>query len=158
MGQSTGVIHCVFDQILNLLNCFTTPNKNLGREGTSDRETLASKSLFQVKFKKSRHLGLESISICSMKSLYPSLPFVYMFRRDNSAIGWSSEVSRTTFKLDEGTIKTPIPKCCLYWCFVWGGVAILWVLNLVRNTVLNSCRIWSTTQLNTPPQPHTIFI
>ncbi len=33
----TGVIHCVFDQILNLKNCFTTPNKNLGGEGASDR-------------------------------------------------------------------------------------------------------------------------
>jgi hypothetical protein len=31
------------------------------------------------------------------------------------------------------------------------------VLNLVRNRVLNSCRIWSTTQLNIPlpHQPHT---
>ncbi len=25
----TGVIHCVFDQTLNVQNCFTTPNKNL---------------------------------------------------------------------------------------------------------------------------------
>jgi hypothetical protein len=33
--------------------------------------------------------------------------------------------------------------------FVWGGVAILYVLNLV----LNSRRIWYTTQLNTPPPP-----
>ncbi len=58
---------------------------------------------------------------------------------------------------DERTIKTPIPKYRLYWCFCfWGGVAILKVLNLVRNRVLNSCRIWSTTQLNTlpPPTPH----
>ncbi len=42
--------------------------------------------------------------------------------------------------------------------FVWGGVAILLVLNLVRNRVLNFCRIWSTTQLNTPtplPRSHT---
>jgi hypothetical protein len=30
---TTGVIHCVFDQIPNLQNCFTTPNKNLGGEG-----------------------------------------------------------------------------------------------------------------------------
>ncbi len=37
--------------------------------------------------------------------------------------------------------------------FVWGGVAILWVLNVVRNRVLNSCRIWSITQLNTTPRP-----
>ncbi len=42
--------------------------------------------------------------------------------------------------------------------FVWGGVAILQVLNLVRNRVLNSCRIWSTTQLSPPPpQPHTVY-
>jgi hypothetical protein len=34
---STGVIHCVFDQIPNLQNRFTTPNKNLGGERASDR-------------------------------------------------------------------------------------------------------------------------
>jgi hypothetical protein len=36
---STGVIHCVFDQIPNVQNCFATPNKNhknLGGEGSSD--------------------------------------------------------------------------------------------------------------------------
>jgi hypothetical protein len=22
--------------------------------------------------------------------------------------------------MEEGTLKTPIPKCCLYWSFVWG--------------------------------------
>jgi hypothetical protein len=41
--------------------------------------------------------------------------------------------------------------------FVWGDVSVLLGLNLVRNRVLNSCRIWSTTQLNTPsltPHPH----
>jgi hypothetical protein len=30
-------IYCVFDQIPNIQNCFTTPNKNLGGEGASDR-------------------------------------------------------------------------------------------------------------------------
>ncbi len=34
---------------------------------------------------------------------------------------------------------------CLRWC-----LAIVYVLNLVRYSVLNSCRIWSTTELNTP--------
>ncbi len=34
---STGVLHCVFDQILNLQNCFTTPNKNRGGAGASNR-------------------------------------------------------------------------------------------------------------------------
>jgi hypothetical protein len=32
VGGTTGVIHCVFDQIPNLPNCFTNPNKNLGGE------------------------------------------------------------------------------------------------------------------------------
>jgi hypothetical protein len=28
--------------------------------------------------------------------------------------------------MDEGILKTPIPKCRLYWSFfIWGGVAIL---------------------------------
>ncbi len=34
---STGVIHCVSDQIPNLQNCFAAPNKDLGGEGASDR-------------------------------------------------------------------------------------------------------------------------
>jgi hypothetical protein len=42
--RASGVIHCQYDQIPNLhncikkrKNCFTTPNKNLGGEGASDR-------------------------------------------------------------------------------------------------------------------------
>jgi hypothetical protein len=42
----------------------------------------------------------------------------------------------------------------LVFLFVWGGGAILLVMNLARDTVLNSCRIWSTTR----PQPHTVCI
>jgi hypothetical protein len=30
-------VHCIFDQIPNLQNCFTTINKNLGGDGASDR-------------------------------------------------------------------------------------------------------------------------
>jgi hypothetical protein len=62
--------------------------------------------------------------------------------------------------MGEGTIKTTIPKCRLYLCFCLGGVANLQVLNLVRNRVLNSCRLWSTTQLNTlpPPATHCLYI
>jgi hypothetical protein len=33
----SGVIHCVFGQILNLQNCFTNRNKNQEGEGASDR-------------------------------------------------------------------------------------------------------------------------
>jgi hypothetical protein len=35
--SSAGVIHCVFDQIPNIQNYYTTPNENLGWEGASDR-------------------------------------------------------------------------------------------------------------------------
>ncbi len=44
----------------------------------------------------------------------------------------------------EETLKTPIPKCYRYSSFLFGvvhGVAILWVLNLVRNRVFYSCRM-----------------
>jgi hypothetical protein len=37
--------------------------------------------------------------------------------------------------------------------FVWCGLAVLKVLNVVRNRVLNFLKIWYTTQLNTPPPP-----
>jgi hypothetical protein len=50
-----------FDQILNLQNCFTTPNKNLEEEGASDRETPAARSLYRPTLNKSRQLGLESL-------------------------------------------------------------------------------------------------
>jgi hypothetical protein len=62
----TGVLHCVFGQILNP-SCFATPNKNLGGEGVSDRETPAAKYLYWSIFKKSRHLGFSVfIDIWSM--------------------------------------------------------------------------------------------
>ncbi len=41
--------------------------------------------------------------------------------------------------------------------FVWGGKAILKVMNLVRNRILNSRRKGSPTQLDTPA-PHTVCI
>ncbi len=47
---STGVIHRVFDQIPNLQNCFTTPNKNLEGEGASDRLNTFRQIPLQVDF------------------------------------------------------------------------------------------------------------
>ncbi len=41
---------------------FYSPNKNPEWEGASDRETPAAKYLYWSIFKKSRHLGFESIS------------------------------------------------------------------------------------------------
>jgi hypothetical protein len=48
-GAYTGVIHCIFDQIPNLQNCFTTPN--ITKAG------LWLRHLPPSSFKKSRHLG-----------------------------------------------------------------------------------------------------
>jgi hypothetical protein len=36
----TGVIQCIFDQIPNLQNCFTTPDKNLGGEGAARKDDI----------------------------------------------------------------------------------------------------------------------
>jgi hypothetical protein len=40
----------MFDKIQNLQNCYTTPNKNLGGEGGSDRLTPTAKSPFTNQF------------------------------------------------------------------------------------------------------------
>ncbi len=50
--------------------------------------------------------------------------------------------------MDEGSIKTTIPKCSLYWRFCLG-----WCTKFVgsESGQKHSCRIWSTTQLNNPP-------
>ncbi len=51
------------------------------------------------------------------------------------------------------------PPLLGFWLFVCGGgLAILKVLNLVRYSMLNCCRIWSPTGLNTPTpsQPHNV--
>jgi hypothetical protein len=62
----------VFDQIPNLQNCCTTPNKNLGGEGASDRSTPAAESLYRSIFKKSRHLGFGVFkTIWAIRSTYP---------------------------------------------------------------------------------------
>ncbi len=56
--------------------------------------------------------------------------------------------------MDDGIIKTPIPKCRLYWCFCLG-----WCINFVdsesgRNRVLLlQNMVYSTTQ-QPPPPPH----
>jgi hypothetical protein len=64
--------------------------------------------------------------------------------------------------MDEGTIKTPIPKCRLYWCFCLG-----WCNNfegsetdqkqsvkLLQNMVYNATQHPTTL----PSQPHTVCI
>jgi hypothetical protein len=65
--------------------------------------------------------------------------------------------------MDEGTLKTPIPKCRLYWCFCLG-----WCSNLAgsesglkQSVKLLQNMIYNTTQHPPPhphPQPHTVCI
>jgi hypothetical protein len=59
--ESTGDIPCVFDQIPNLQNCFTTPNKNLGGEGPQT-DTHLPPSPFTGPFFRKSDLELDSIS------------------------------------------------------------------------------------------------
>ncbi len=59
--------------------------------------------------------------------------------------------------MDEGTLNQSL-NVVFTGHFVWGGEAIWQVLNLVKNRVSNSCRIWSTVQFIPPPQTHTVRI
>jgi hypothetical protein len=53
--------------------------------------------------------------------------------------------------MDEGTIKAPIPKCRLYGCFVWGGVAVF-----VGSDGQKQNMVYNTTQQPLiPPHTHT---
>ncbi len=81
----TGVIHCVFDQIPNLQNCFTTPNKNLGGKGGFRQVNTFRQVHLQVIFKKSRHLGLESLSY-----LVHGLAYTYGHALEE-AVNWEGE-------------------------------------------------------------------
>jgi hypothetical protein len=57
-GEHTGVIHCAFDQIPNLQNCFTNPNQKSRRGGglrqinTCSQVPLLVKPTFRVCCKK----------------------------------------------------------------------------------------------------------
>jgi hypothetical protein len=62
--------------------------------------------------------------------------------------------------MDEGTLKTPIPKCRLYWSFFFG---VVYSSNFVgsesgrkQSVKLLQNMVYNTTQY--PPQPHTICI
>jgi hypothetical protein len=63
--------------------------------------------------------------------------------------------------MDEGTKKTPIPKCRLYWCFCLG-----WCSNFVgsesgqkQSVKLLQNMVYNTTQHLTPPPPsHTLSV
>ncbi len=58
----SGVIHSVIYQIPNLQNCFTTPDIKPWGGGGLIQITPAARSLYRSIFKKSRHIGTESIS------------------------------------------------------------------------------------------------
>jgi hypothetical protein len=67
-----------------------------------------------------------------------------------------------TTGMDEGTKKTPIPKCRLYWCF-----CLEWCINFVgsesgqkQRVKLLQNMVYNTTQINTPPPTatHCLYI
>jgi hypothetical protein len=64
--------------------------------------------------------------------------------------------------MDEGTIKTPIPKCRLYWCFcLEGGSNFVGSESGQKQSVkLLQNMVYNTTQHPPPPppQPHTVWI
>ncbi len=85
----TGVVHCVFDQISNLQNCFTTPNKNLVGEGALRLITPVAKSLYRSIFKKRRPLGFGVSS-------RPALPISYLGERTASGFTGSAQMPKKT--------------------------------------------------------------
>ncbi len=91
----------------------------------------------------------------SPQSIIPAIPVSLMQRRRLLSSFISSMVyhGRRNYK-----DTNPLMSSLLV--FLFGVVQqFCRVLNLTRNRVLNSCRIWSTTQLNTPPPPsHTLSV
>jgi hypothetical protein len=82
----TRVIHCVFDQIPSLQNCFTAPNKKPWRGGGLRQISTCHQVHLQVNFKKSGHLGFESISyfvhdsISTALTTWRALPECYQIK------------------------------------------------------------------------------
>ncbi len=66
--------------------------------------------------------------------------------------------------MDEGTLKTPIPYCRLYWSFLFGVMrqfCRFYKSGQTQSVKLLQNSVWSTAQFNTPtppPQPHTVCI
>ncbi len=56
--------------------------------------------------------------------------------------------------MDEGTIKTPIPKRRLQWWFLGCRSNFVGSESGQKQNVKLLPKTWSTTQLNTPPTPH----
>jgi hypothetical protein len=104
-----GVIHCVFDKILSLQNCFTTSNTPRRGGGLRQINTCRQVPLL-VNFKKSRHLGFESFGRWSKECPLACLCHV---NKERSTHG------RRNFK------DTNLLMSSLRVVIVWGGVAIL---------------------------------
>jgi hypothetical protein len=72
----------------------------------------------------------------------------------------------SVYIMDEGTLKTPSPKCHLYWsvlCLGWGSDFVGSESGQRQSVQLLQNTVWSTTQLNTchPPPPshsHTLSV
>jgi hypothetical protein len=67
---SAGVYLSLTDLSQNLQNCFSTPNKNLGGEGDSDRKTTAAKSLYRSMLLDNDIWNFFSVYLCTIPSQY----------------------------------------------------------------------------------------
>jgi hypothetical protein len=102
-------------------------------------------------------------SSCTHSHIFSS-PLLYLLHPSYgcwlTSHGAVSECARMYVSMDEGTLKTPIPKCRLNWSFLFGVVQQFCRFWICKRECKKSCIIWSTTQLNTrhppPPQPHTV--
>ena len=106
----TGVIHCVFDQIPSLQNCFTTPKKTQERRGPQTDKHLLPSTFTGQFLRKADILGLVSLQIFASWLKSPGTwRQVFICLRPPPLLG-----------------------------FFWGGKAILQVRNLIKYTVFYS--------------------
>jgi hypothetical protein len=87
-----------------------------------------------------------------------TLGYEYSFRLGHRLFKWTVHISEALVSMDEGTLKTPIPKCrlhwsvCLGWCnFVGSESGQKQSVKLLQNMVYN------TTQHPPPPHSHTLY-
>jgi hypothetical protein len=75
-----------------------------------------------------RYIFLQGATLCHFVN---TNQLGFLFRLSKKDLPFMSEVAGTTLVtwdgcMDEGTLETPIPKCRLYWSFLFGVVKQFW--------------------------------
>ncbi len=99
----------------------------------------------------------------SFIKMYKSCVRMGIHRQQYAKLETQNDCMSGLFYTDEGSMKTPIPKCRLYWCFCLG-----WCRNFVgsesgpkQSVKLLQDMVYNTTQYPSPlppPLPHTVCI